>query len=198
MRAICRKWPIWAALAFAASPALAGEAALLRGTNPVFSPDGMRIAFQRLEGDVFAIGIAPLPDCGDAEAVDESSIMWIERGPGNAAYPAWTPDGALVYMAGHDTETAYEAWKSGSQSGYGLRLWRDGEKRDLTRGRCRDYTPCVSPDGKTVYFVTTCGVESESAAFSQAAATRLAKIELPDPARCSTAAPNPPAAPEPA
>ena len=153
-----------------ASAAPAEDAALVRGTNPVYSPDGSRIAFQRLDGDVFQLGVF---DRATGETV------WIEDGPGNAAYPAWTPSGALVYTWGHGAETAREAWKAGSQSGYGLRLREpDGSKRDLTRGRCRDYTPSVSPDGKTVWFVTTRGVESESASFSKAAATRIATIEL--------------------
>ena len=167
------------AASFAATAfGLPAECAVTLGVNPVFSTDGASMAFQRLEGDVFKIGVASLPDRGRSASIDESAIEWIENGPGNAAYPAWTPDGTLIYMAGNDTETAHEAWKSGSQSGYGLRLWRDGEKRDLTRGRCRDYTPCVSPDGKTIYFITTRGVESESAAFSQAAATRIAAIDI--------------------
>ena len=162
------------------------------GANPVFSPDGTRIAFQRLDGDVFKIGVAALPERGQLARIDESSIEWVEIGPGNAAYPAWTPDGALIYMAGNDTETAHEAWKAGSESGYGLRLWRDGEKRDLTRGRCRDYTPCVSPDGRTVYFVTTRGVESESASFSKAAATRIAALALLDAGEAARAPANAP------
>ena len=154
----------------AASAALAEDAALVRGTNPVYSPDGSRLAFQRREGDVFKLGVLD-------RATGETE--WIEDGPGNAAYPAWTPDGALLYTYGHDTETAHEAWKNGSQSGYGLRICEpDGTKRDLTRGRCRDYAPCVSPDGQTVFFVTTRGVESESASFSKAAATRLAALDL--------------------
>ena len=120
-----------------------------------------------------------MPERGRPASIDESSVHWIEDGPGNAAYPAWTPDGALLYTYGHDTETAHEAWKNGSQSGYGLRICEpDGTKRDLTRGRCRDYAPCVSPDGQTVFFVTTRGVESESASFSKAAATRLAALDL--------------------
>lgn len=169
--------------------ATAEECAITQGFNPVYSPDGTRIAFQRLEGGVFKIGVVELPErwrlasgCGDgAPAVASAplSVEWIEAGPGNAAYPAWTPDGALIYTYGHDTETAHEAWKNGSQSGYGLRICEpDGTKRDLTRGRCRDYAPCVSPDGQTVFFVTTRGVESESASFSKAAATRLAALDF--------------------
>lgn len=159
--------------------ATAEECAITQGFNPVYSPDGARIAFQRLEGGVFKIGVVELPERGRPASIDESSVHWIEAGPGNAAYPAWTPDGALVYTWGHDAETAREAWKAGSQSGYGLRLREpDGSKRDLTRGRCRDYAPCVSPDGRTVWFVTTRGVSSESASFSKAAATRLAALDL--------------------
>ena len=146
-----------------------GERAVTQGCNPAFSPDGKRIAFQRLEGNVFKIG---------ATGVDGGAIEWIEAGPGNAAYPEWTPSGGLIYMAGHDTETAYEAWRGNSKNGYGLRLWENGKKCNLTSGRCRDYTPCVSRDGKKVYFVTTRGIESESSAYSKAASTRIAELDL--------------------
>jgi Tol biopolymer transport system component len=147
----------------------AGEREVVKGYNPAFSPDGKRLAFQRLDGDVFKIGVIGL---------NGGAIEWIEEGPGNAAYPEWTPSGELVYMAGHDTETAYEAWHGNSKNGYGLRLWANGKKRNLTTGRCRDYTPCVSPDGKKIYFVTTRGVESESSAYSKAASTRIAELDL--------------------
>ena len=154
----------------AASAVCAQDAALVRGTGPVFSPDGARVAFRRFEDGVFKLGVFELAAGG---------TEWIEEGPGNAAYPAWTPDGALVYTFGHDSETAYEAWQSGSTNGYGLRIREpDGTKRDLTGGRCRDYTPCVSPDGRSVYFVTTRGVASASAAYNYAAAPRLARLDL--------------------
>ena len=54
----------------------ASERAVTIGANPVFSPDGSRIAFQRLEGDVFKIGVVP---------VSGGEVEWIEDGPGNAA-----------------------------------------------------------------------------------------------------------------
>ena len=147
----------------------AGEREVVKGCNPAFSPDGKRIAFQRLEGNVFKIGVASLKG---------GPVKWIEEGPGNAAYPEWTPSGGLIYMAGHDTETAYEAWRGNSKNGYGLRLWENGKKLNLTTGRCRDYTPCVSSDGKKVYFVTTRGIESESKVYSKAASTRIAELDL--------------------
>ena len=146
-----------------------GERVVTQGCNPAFSPDGGKIAFQRLDGDVFKIGVTPLAG---------GAVEWIEEGPGNAAYPEWTPSGALVYMAGHDHETAYEAWRGKSNNGYGLRLWENGRKRNLTTGRCRDYTPSVSADGKKVYFVTTRGVTSASASYSKAASTRIAELDL--------------------
>ena len=146
-----------------------GEWAVVQGFNPAFSPDGKKIAFQRLEGDVFELGVI---------GANGGAVTWIEEGPGNAAYPEWTPSGGLIYMAGHDTETAYEAWRGKSTNGYGLRLYENGQKRNLTTGRCRDYTPSVSPDGKKVYFVTTRGVTSASAAYSKAASTRIAELDL--------------------
>ena len=158
------------ALAAGCEVAPPGERAVTQGFNPAFSPDGARIAFQRLDGDVFKLGVVNMKDGG--------AVEWIEEGPGNAAYPEWTPSGGLVYMAGHDHETAYEAWKGNSKNGYGLRLWENGQKRTLTSGRCRDYTPSVSPDGKKVYFVTTRGIESESSAYSKAASTRIAELDL--------------------
>ena len=147
------------------------ERPVTQGFNPAISPDGRRIAFQRLDGDVFKLGVTDIRG---------REVKWIEEGPGNAAYPEWTPSCGLVYMAGHDTETAYEAWHGNSKNGYGLWLWENGVKKRLTSGRCRDYTPCVSPDGKKVYFVTTRGVSSESSAYSKAASTRIAELDLAD------------------
>ena len=146
-----------------------GERMVTQGANPAFSPDGRRIAFQRLDGEVFKIGVVGL---------DDNKVEWIEEGPGNAAYPEWTPSGGLIYMSGNNKDTAYEAWRSNSKSGYGLCLWENGKKRNLTTGRCRDFTPSVSADGKKVYFVTTRGVTSESEVYSNAATTHIAELDL--------------------
>ena len=94
---------------------------------------------------------------------------------GRRVYYGWP---YFAWSAGHDTETAYEAWHGKSKNGYGLWLWENGSKRRLTSGRCRDYTPAVSPDGRKVYFVTTRGVTSESSAYSKAASSRIAELDL--------------------
>ena len=145
------------------------ERFVAEGINPAFSPDGRHLAFQRLENSVFYLGIVP---------VDGGEVKWIEKGPGMAAYPVWTPSGGILYTYGHDTETARQAWVAKSQAGYNLRLWANGVKRDITHGRCRDFTPCVSPDGKIAYFASTRWVVEESKNYSLATSTDIGKVDL--------------------
>ena len=158
---------ICGALACCAAPQK--ERFVTKGVNPAFSPDGRSIAFQRLEDGEFHLGVA---------SVGGGQVEWIEKGPGMAAYPVWTPSGGLLYTYGHDSETARQAWITKSQNGYGLRLWENGKKRDITRGRCRDFTPCVSPDGKTAYFASTRWVVEESKNYSIATSTDIGKVAL--------------------
>ena len=145
------------------------ERFVTEGVNPAFSPDGRRIAFQRLEDGIFHLGVVP---------ADGGAVEWIEKGPGMAAYPEWTPSGGLLYTYGHDTETARHAWVTKSQTGYNLRLWENGVKRDVTHGRCRDFTPSVSADGKTAYFASTRWVVEEHKGFSLATSTDIGKVAL--------------------
>ena len=145
------------------------ERLVVEGINPAFSPDGRHIAFQRLVDGEFHLGVV---------SATGGEVEWIESGPGMAAYPVWTPTGGILYTYGHDTETARQAWVSKSQNGYGLRLWESGKKRDITHGRCRDFTPSVSPDGKTAYFASTRWVVEEHAGFSKATSTDIGKVCL--------------------
>ncbi len=146
-----------------------GERFVTEGINPAFSPDGRRIAFQRLVEGEFHLGVV---------AATGGEVEWVENGPGMAAYPVWTPSGGILYTYGHDTETARQAWVAKSQNGYGLRLWENGAKRDVTHGRCRDFTPCVSPDGKTAYFASTRWVVEEHTGYSFATSTDIGKVDL--------------------
>ena len=143
---------------FAVSISYSRYAAFLpleRASCGVFSPDGKSIAFQQEHDGRLAVGVMRL---------DTGTIEWIEKGAGQAFHPAWTPDGGLVYSCGTITRTSFQARAEKSQEGYNLRLWKNGVKRDLTRGRWRDSTPSVSPDGRTVWFASTRGVSGNSVA----------------------------------
>ena len=121
-------------------------AALTAGMCGVYSPDGAKIAVQRVESGKSRVGVWER---------ETGRFTQIEPGPGNAAYPAWSPTGdALVYTYGNETNTAWAA-KDGT-TGYHLRVWRAGVGvREITTGRFRDYMPSFSPDGKRLYFTST-------------------------------------------
>lgn len=136
------------------------------GTAAVYSPDGARIAFQCDRGDHLAVGVRRL---------DGEDVAWVSDGPGNAAYPAWTPKGELVFTYGHDTNTAYAAVRrNATDGGYNLYRWNGRETTQLTSGRTRDYGASVSPDG-TLWFATTRGVEGSD--VSQMCRSSIAKME---------------------
>ena len=120
--------------------------ALTTGTCGVYSPDGSKIALQRVDGGKSRVGVWERAD---------GRFVQIEQGSGNAAFPAWSPAGdALVYTYGNETNTAWAA-KDGV-TGYHLRVWRPGEgSREITAGRFRDYMPSFAPDGKRILFVST-------------------------------------------
>ena len=145
-----------ALLGLCASAGRADET-LCAGVNGVFSPDGASIAFQRDAGDVTRLGVCDLAT---------KRITWVENGPGRAAFPAWAPDSTLVYSFGTRFHTAYETWQGNLGEGYGLRTWKDGVRKVLTCARRYDYAPCVAPDGRTLYWVSTKGSAHKAAAAS--------------------------------
>ena len=116
------------------------------GTCGVYSPDGGKIALQRTVEGKSRVGV-----------FDRASgrFAWVDKGAGNAAYPAWAPSGdAIAYAYGNETNTAWVA--KGGDTGYHLRIWRRGEGvREITTGRFRDYMPSFSRDGKKIFFVST-------------------------------------------
>ena len=128
------------------------------GTCGVYSPDGKEIALQRVVAGKSRVGVLNRASGG---------FELIEKGTGNAAYPAWSPFGdAIVYSYGNETNTAWVA-KNGD-TGYHLRIWRrdcgrDGARpsrccggvREITTGRFRDYMPSFSRDGMKIFFVST-------------------------------------------
>ena len=125
---------------------LLAAALLGEGTCGVYSPDGGKIAMQRVVAGKSRVGV-----------LDRASgrFAWVEKGAGNAAYPAWSPSGdAIVYAYGNETNTAWAA--KGGDTGYHLRIWRHGDGvREITTGRFRDYMPSFSHDGNRIFFVST-------------------------------------------
>ena len=161
------------ALAFVASTGCSlesppRESRVCDGNSPAVSPDGTKIAYHKQNGNVLSLGVFD---------VRTGRTDWIEDGPGMAAYPTWSPSGALVYTYGCVTQTVYQASKSNTaQGGYGLRIWENGRKRELTTGDTRDYLASVSPDGRDVYFSTTRGVASVNPAIAFAGSSQIASI----------------------
>ena len=121
---------------------------IVKGFNGVISPDGATLAFQRDAGAETWLGLYDLRT---------GATTWAEKGPGRAAFPCWTRAGDLLYAYGNELHTAFETWKGNLKEGYGIRLrGKDGTTHDLlVRGRWRDYSPCLSPDGRTLWFVTS-------------------------------------------
>ena len=125
---------------------LLAAALLGEGTCGVYSPDGGKIAMQRIVKGESRVGV-----------LDRASgrFVWVEKEAGNAAYPAWSPSGdAIVYSYGNETNSAWVA--KGGDTGYHLRIWRRGEGvREITTGRFRDYMPSFSCDGRKIFFAST-------------------------------------------
>ena len=117
------------------------------GENAVYSPDGERAAFQKFRDGSYDLGVVEL---------SSGKVTWVEEGAGNAVFPAWTPDGGLVFVYGNDTNTAFSAMKSKSRDGYNLYLCANGKTLQLTHGRWRDSTPFVSENGD-IYFTRSEG-----------------------------------------
>ena len=127
------------------------------GTCGVYSPDGGKIAMQRVVAGKSRVGVMKRGSgaLGESALPNGGAFAWVEKGAGNAAYPAWSPSGeAIVYSYGNETNTVWAA-KNGD-TGYHLRIWKRGEGvRESTTGRFRDYMPSFSRDGRKIFFVST-------------------------------------------
>jgi Tol biopolymer transport system component/imidazolonepropionase-like amidohydrolase len=124
-------------------PAAGGEALALTdpegdARQPVWSPDGRRIAFQAYWGgdyDIWAVN------------ADGSGLRQLTSGPFDDREPHWSPDGFRVVFSS-DRGGSYDIWEVGVAS---------GEARRVTDAPGNEYGPAYSPDGTEVAYVADGG-----------------------------------------
>ena len=105
-------------------------------SDPVWSPDGRRIAFVRLNTrhGVYVVN------------ADGSAVRNLTPKPRGAAYaaPAWSPDGRKITFAGE---------RDGNSEIYLMNADGSGQ-RNLTLNLAYDGDPAWSPDGRKITFVS--------------------------------------------
>ena len=107
-------------------------------TFPVMSPDGTRLAFRRIVGDMNSEVFVANADGSDARNLTDH--------PSYEGWPAWSPDGTRIAFAANRNGKDYQIFVMGAD-GSDVRLLAD------TRGR--GTSPKWSPDGRSIYF-TNC------------------------------------------
>ena len=112
--------------------------------GPVWSPDGGRLAFLRVEEDGVRIMAIP-PAGGEARQVAEFAAAGDETQPLPSI--AWTPDGKKLVVAGAEEGQPSALWVVAVAGGAAARITHPAKE---TAG---DFGPAVSPDGATVAFV---------------------------------------------
>ncbi len=136
--------------------------------TPRFSPDGKRLAFSMLNGQVGDIWVKDL----DRDTPSRLSFL-----PGGNASPVWTPDGKNIVFLSRSQAAPGLYW---------IRSDGSGEAQRLTDGKLREFPFSFSPDGKRLAFdqtgnggssdIFTAPVENDPAPGGSG--VRLGKAEL--------------------
>jgi Tol biopolymer transport system component len=106
-----------------------------RDTNPAYSPDGRRIAFESDRG-----GVGNIWAC-DSEGSEAVQLTTFESPAGT---PRWSPDGRLI---------AFDSPRSGSYDLYVVDS-EGGVPRQLTHGPSDEAVGSWSRDGRFIYFMS--------------------------------------------
>jgi Tol biopolymer transport system component len=114
-------------------------------SNPSWSPDGTRIAFQsnRNSGELNLWTIDP----------DGTNAVQLTTNVNEDRHPAWSPDGAWI---------AFDSDRAGTFDIWLLPVAGDeADAQNLTFGNDDDVEPAWSPGGATIYFASSRGDETD-------------------------------------
>ena len=101
---------------------------LTRGSDPVWSPDGKRVAYS-VRGEDHGVWVVDLDGSNRRRLTDDGSA------------PVWSPDGNHVtYLRLRRSEYVVDIWVVGTDGGYPRRLARKGRQ------------PEWSPDGRHIAY----------------------------------------------
>lgn len=129
-------------------------------TFPVMSPDGTKIAFRRIVGDMNSeVFIAN----SDGSNQKNLTNHWSYEG-----WPAWSPDGKTIAYAGNRSNSGYQIFLMNGD-GSNVRLLANTEGRGTS--------PKWAPDGRVIFF-TLCHESQEH----RGCEIMMAPAELPQPA----------------
>ncbi|HBA61151.1 MAG TPA: hypothetical protein DCZ92_10100 [Elusimicrobia bacterium] len=138
----------------------AGMEGLAEVRQPVFSPDGKKVAFIGMGGsfnDIYEVAAERLAHGG---AVGRDELARLTDSRQDEASPAYAPDGSgLAYSC--------ETERGGALTRELCFLPAGGTPRSLLRLDGAVYDPVFSPDGKTLYFISDSGDNFELYSFDR-------------------------------
>jgi TolB protein len=113
--------------------------------DPVWSPDGRKIAFVRVDGGLADIYVVNADGSGLRRLAHAIAFTPMPGGPGGGwrASPAWSPDGRRI---------AFVSNRRGNFDIFVVNADGDTGLRKLSRSPRNDYDPAWSPDGRAIAF----------------------------------------------
>jgi Tol biopolymer transport system component len=118
-----------------------------------WSPDGSKIVFTAGATQALITTIHP----------DGSSLQVLGGGPGANVDPSYSPDGATIYYVGCPTWTCTPE----TTEVFAMPSDGSGNRTRLTTDNLRDQDPYVSPDGRTVAFLSETAQPTTDAPYGQ-------------------------------